>query len=666
MKPGFLKSPALALFLLLTGIYLATMSGHLYAKDEETLFVVTQQLVDKGTFALPAGGTVPLVERGGTDGRSFSLYGPGQSLAQVPFYWAASRVAAQVPPEFARYVQRLLVAPFNALVTAATAALLVAFAARLGYARGPALGVGLLYGLTSLAWPHGRTLFSEPLTTLLLLAACFALLRGGWRWWALAGLCAGAMLTVKIQAALAGPVLALYGLLCWQARRPSWLQVGREAAAAVLAGLVPLALLAAYQAYAFGDPFESSYGGADASLFRTELSRGAYGLLLSPGKGLLWYSPTLALLAVGLPWFWRQRWREALLCTAMAAVHVLFYARLLYWHGDGAWGPRYMTFVLPFLYLPLAAALAWRPARGLVVYRSAIGLLVVAGLLVQTLPLLLNFNTYIAINPHHSRYWRWAESPLVNHPTIWAARMRAYRASLSPPPGQAFLVGGFSYSEGDRAQGELLPRWTNAEAQVRLTPAGSGPVEGLVRVGDHRPWPLERARFQLLLDGQPLEGVERVDATGEGIVWELRFRIEEPRSPTLLTIQSDTWNPTVATTDNPRNEDLGLFLERLELRSTSGEPLALREWQPVPNIPRNARSQRLWFYDLPNAHLSDVWLWYLLHSGLPASDQWLLMALVLVPAALLVLAGLLLLRLRPGTHGSGAAQPTVRPFLRRL
>ena len=32
--------------LLLSGIYLATMSGHLYAKDEETLFIVTQQLVD--------------------------------------------------------------------------------------------------------------------------------------------------------------------------------------------------------------------------------------------------------------------------------------------------------------------------------------------------------------------------------------------------------------------------------------------------------------------------------------------------------------------------------------------------------------------------------------------------------------------------------------------
>jgi hypothetical protein len=640
MKAGF-QLP-LALFLLLSGIYLATMSGHLYAKDEETLFLVTQQLVEKGTFALPSGGSVPVVERGGTDGRSFSLYGPGQSLAQVPFFWAASQVAEQVPPEFARYVQRLLTAPFNAFVTAATAALLTAYALLLGYARGPALGLGLLFGLTSLAWPHGRTLFSEPLTTLLLLAACYALRRGGARWWALAGLCAGAMLAVKIQAALAGPVLALYALLLWQGRRPRWRQIAAEGAAALLAGLVPLLLLAAYQRYAFGNPFESSYGGADASLFRTDLAKGLYGLLLSPGKGILWYAPTIALLVVGLPLFWRRHWREALLCASMVAVHVLFYARLLYWHGDGAWGPRYMVFVLPFLYLPTVAALAWRPARGRALYRAAIATLVALGLLVQTLPLLLNFNTYIAMNSSQSRYWRWAESPLVRHLAIWAERMRAYRDSLNPPPGQAFLVGGFSYSEGDRSQGELLPRWTAGEAQIRLRPQGEAPVEGFMRLGDHRPWPLERAQFQLLLDGQPLEGVERSDATGQGIVWELRFRITQPSAPLLLTIQSDSWNPTVATSDNPRNENLGLFLEQLEL-SQSGQPFALREWQPVPNIPRNARSQRLWFYDLPNQHLSDVWLWYLLHSGLPARDQWMLIGLVLVPATLLVASGGLLL-----------------------
>lgn len=653
-----------ALLLLLSGIYLLTMSGHLYAKDEETLFVVTQQLAEKGTFALPSGGTVPLVERGGTAGRSFSQYGPGQSVAQLPLFVAASAVAAAVPPEYARYVQRLLVLPFNAFVTAATAALLAAFALHLGYGRRTALGVGLLYGLTSLAWPHSRTLFAEPLTTLLLLACCYGLSRAGWRWWALAGLAAGAMLTVKIQAGLAGPVLALYGLLCWQRRRPGTQAILAEGAAAVLAGLLPLALLAAYQDYAFGNPFESSYGGADASLFRTDLAKGVYGLLFSPGKGVLFYAPTLLLLPLALPRFWRSHWREALLCVAMTALHVLFYARLLFWHGDGAWGPRYMVFVLPFLYLPLAALLSWRPRRGGMLLRAAIALTVALGLLVQMLPLLLNFNTYIAQNPSQSRYWRWSESPLVMHPTIWAGRLAAWRESLSPPPGQAFLVGGFSYSEGDRAKGELLPRWSNAAAEVRFTAAAAGPVEGTVRVADHRPWPLPRAQFGLLLDGQQL-AAERVDLTGQGIEWELRFRIEETRPAMLLTIASDTWNPTVATSDNPRNEDLGLFVSAIELR-TAGEPLALREWQQVPNIPRNARSQRLWFYDLPNQHLSDVWAWYLLQSGLPTSNQWLLLGLIGGTSLALGLAGaLLLVRALQGEEQPRAASEPPTPLRER-
>jgi hypothetical protein len=146
----------------------------------------------------------------------------------------------------------------------------------------------------------------------------------------------------------------------------------------------------------------------------------------------------------------------------------------------------------------------------------------------------------------------------------------------------------------------------------------------------------------LLLDGQPLP-FEQTDATGEGIIWELRFRIEEPRPAMMLTLRSDTWNPTVATTDNPRNEQLGLFLEQIELRQSTSA-FALHEWQPVPNIPRNARSQRLWFYDLPNAHLSDVWLWYLLQSGLPVRDQWLLIGLIVLPALGLTAGGTWVLR----------------------
>src|SRR5687767_3590212 len=44
-----------ALFLAFLGFYLLTASGHLYAVDEETLYVQTESIVERGTIAVPRG-----------------------------------------------------------------------------------------------------------------------------------------------------------------------------------------------------------------------------------------------------------------------------------------------------------------------------------------------------------------------------------------------------------------------------------------------------------------------------------------------------------------------------------------------------------------------------------------------------------------------------------
>ena len=46
---------ALALFLLFAGFYLLTTGAHFYAVDEEILYLATESLVERRTFALPEG-----------------------------------------------------------------------------------------------------------------------------------------------------------------------------------------------------------------------------------------------------------------------------------------------------------------------------------------------------------------------------------------------------------------------------------------------------------------------------------------------------------------------------------------------------------------------------------------------------------------------------------
>jgi hypothetical protein len=86
---------------------------------------------------------------------------------------------------------------------------------------------------------------------------------------------------------------------------------------------------------------------------------GLYGLLLSPNKGLLCFSPVFAL-GLALPFVWRDvppGARRLLVPFGVgAAGYVLFLANLRSW-GTFGWGPRYLVPALPILFFLLAAAL---------------------------------------------------------------------------------------------------------------------------------------------------------------------------------------------------------------------------------------------------------------------------------------------------------------------
>src|SRR6476469_7613902 len=79
---------ALAILLLLTGFGWLTMSGHTYARDEETVFATAVSLFDRHQFALPEG--LPVVEvRRGVNGVGYSPFGTLQSVLLAPVYGAS-------------------------------------------------------------------------------------------------------------------------------------------------------------------------------------------------------------------------------------------------------------------------------------------------------------------------------------------------------------------------------------------------------------------------------------------------------------------------------------------------------------------------------------------------------------------------------------------------
>lgn len=169
LKRNLHTRAALAVFVLLFGVYLLTTGGHLYAIDEETMFALTESLALNGSFALNAGDSAAPP--------SYSIYGPAQSIAALPWYTAGRALSQLWPPDAYEWLTRAAVSWFNPLVTAGIAALLVLAVSELGFGMRVALGTALIYGLGTMAWPHSKTFFAEPLTALVLFGSFVLLVR---------------------------------------------------------------------------------------------------------------------------------------------------------------------------------------------------------------------------------------------------------------------------------------------------------------------------------------------------------------------------------------------------------------------------------------------------------------------------------------------------------
>lgn len=209
---------------------------------------------------------------------------------------------------------------------------------------------------------------------------------------ALGSLLTATAITVEYGAAFAGLPIAL--LLVWPLVAPGRDRSSRAAAAkqalvALLAALIPVLLLAAYQRAAFGSALATGYHHAADPSFAKLHGQGLLGLgwprwdnvvthLLALDTGLLVWSPLVVPACVGLVRLIRKREphaRAARLQLAIFAVIVLMGLGLSF---EGGWrvGPRYLVIALPMLIVGLAEFMSrWRDDPRSVLDALLIGLL---------------------------------------------------------------------------------------------------------------------------------------------------------------------------------------------------------------------------------------------------------------------------------------------------
>ncbi len=193
-------------------------------------------------------------------------------------------------------------------------------------------------------WPYAADSFMEPFAGAALAVGAAVLIRGGTR----AGVRAAALWScaclLKPVLWLTVPLFVLAAALGPRRQAAPVLRIVSCFGAAIVLQLAANALR--------GSVWDVGYGGL-ALRFSTPLATGLVGLLVSPGKGLVFYAPVVVLAAFG----WRRLALPArLLLFAIPTAHILVVARWSWWEGGTAWGPRLLLPVLPLVCAPAVHA----------------------------------------------------------------------------------------------------------------------------------------------------------------------------------------------------------------------------------------------------------------------------------------------------------------------
>lgn len=434
---------------LLLSVYTMSHSSKFHVVDEVSLFSVTESIalrgeVDTNAIAWTQWVNSPGEVLGafGPDGDVYSKKGPAPAFLAVPWYLFL-RLLARLDITVGLLQGTLL---WNGMISALTALMLWWFSLTLGYRDRTGAALALLFGLGTIAWPYANQFFGEPLSALALFG-CFAALSRWLKtrrlfWAALGGTAAGFVIaTVTAHTLLVG-LLALYGFglplwSVWRAR-DSGAQGGHFGLPSKwLPGLaaftVPLfiagLLLLLYNQMRFGNPFDTGYHFESGEGFSTPIWEGLWGLLVSPYRGVFWFTPLFFASVAAWPVFRRRHPHEALVTAAMSVVLIALYSMWWMWWAGFAWGPRFLVPIAPFWVLWLAPWVAqvdqalqeWRPARGLRTATAHLGMggwLIVAlaplSFIVQVGAVVVNFvNFEIRLRDLYPTDW---ENPLAFGP----------------------------------------------------------------------------------------------------------------------------------------------------------------------------------------------------------------------------------------------------------
>ncbi len=346
---------AFFIFSILLGIYFLSYSGVPVSDDEQQYASVAQNIALRGDFDSPQlYGNNRIQGKSSTSGLLHPILG-----APIIFLIRSTSFGE---------VQALYLLP--PLYTALTAALIFLICVKSGFTQKTGVITSLMFGLGTIAWPYSQTFFREPLAMLLLTGSWLALLLATDNnqtttvhtvaWIVFVGTFVGALFT-KILLLSTLPAIIYIAVIY---RQPNLRQENKKRKYSTILLVIILVisfivifntLLPDEASSRFSERFFARLWKYREKLHYAKIPEAAAGMLFSPSKGLLIYSPFLLLIPLG----WvrtKKEDKQRLIFAGLALTGLIVTQAIAYgtnWWNT-SWGTRFLLPILPILLIAIA------------------------------------------------------------------------------------------------------------------------------------------------------------------------------------------------------------------------------------------------------------------------------------------------------------------------
>jgi hypothetical protein len=283
------------------------------------------------------------------NGQRYMVYNPGQTVIFIPIYFISSLLCSDEAEAY--YFSAFCTSFINYMVHALCAFVLFRISILLGASEKQGYLLSAFFGLTSYSFVFAQSTYEHHFEMFFVLMSVFYALKKNDE---NSGFLSGLMLSLGLVFR-ATTILALPAILLIQKDNKARLKF-------LLSLTTGVSFVLVYNYVRFGNPLESGYSLAWSLAHSDKIDfwstsyipSALFGLLFSPGKGLIFFSTTILIAFLGLKTFWQKHRLLSYSIMLVTAAYLGIFSLNFAWHGSiWSYGPRYVLPIVPLLYLPI-------------------------------------------------------------------------------------------------------------------------------------------------------------------------------------------------------------------------------------------------------------------------------------------------------------------------